>query len=48
MPTLWLAVTVVVMGLNLEGQAAIAVSNGGVCANTQGSFDCDCVGTGFG
>ena len=48
MPTPWLALTVVVMEPASVDQPVIAVSIGGVCANTRGSFDCDCDVTGFG
>ena len=41
------ALTVIVMEQNLVDLPAIAVSIDGVCVNTQGSFDCDCDGTGF-
>ena len=47
-PTLRVALTVIVMEQALIDKPAIAVSIGGVFANTQGSFDCDCDGTGFG
>ena len=47
-PTLRVALTVIVMEQALVDKPAIAVSIGGVCVNTQGSFDCDCDGTGFG
>ena len=46
--TLWVALTVVVMEQALMDQPVIVVSIGGVCANTQGSFDCDFHGTCFG
>ena len=48
MPTLRVVLTVIVMEQALVGLPAIAVSIGDVCATTQGSFDCDCNGTGFG
>ena len=41
------ALTVIVMEQAFVGQSAIAVSICGVCNNTQGTFDCDCDGTGF-
>ena len=45
--TLRVASTVIVMEQALLHLSVIAVSTGGVCATTQGSFDCDCYGTGF-
>ena len=48
MPTLRVVLTVIVMKQALLGLPAKAVSTGNVCANTQGSFDSDCDGTGFG
>ena len=35
------------MELALVDQPPISVGISGVCANTQGSFDCDCDGIGF-
>ena len=48
MLTLWVALTVVVVEQALMDLPVIAVSICGVCANTQGSFDCDFDGTCFG
>ena len=48
MPTLAVALTLIVMEQALLDQTAIAVSIGGVCANSEGSFDCECYRSGLG
>ena len=47
MPAFRVSLTLIVMELTFVDLPAIAVSIGGVCANTQGSLDCGCDGTGF-
>ena len=41
------ALTLIVIEQAFVDHPVIAVSTGGICANTQGSFDCDSDGTGY-